>query len=422
MILHVDSNSFYASCEGLFRPDLDGKPIAVLSNNDGITIALNQKCKDLGFKRGDIYFKMKEQYAEKQVQVFSSNYTLYADISSRLNMIYNQFCPDVELYSIDESFLLFPKWKNVDFYQLGKNLKEAVWNNTHMPVSVGGAPTKTLAKMCNKLAKKRGGVCIWDLLNKEEELKNYKVSDIWGIGPSKAEYLHSIGIFNAFQLSNFPLDKAKRNMSINGFRTIQELNEIPALEIQASSNRDNITSSKSFAKGVTNLDELETALTEYCQLAVERMFREHSICRIVCIFIATARDFSHIHPEKEYFNIAATALTSPTNYLPTIVNTAIKILHKLYRPGFSYRKLQVSLMELQNEENHQQELFENELQKQQEKQQQIMNAFNDINEKFGRGCLHLGIRNQTKKSEWLMKRDYLSPSYTTRLQETPEVF
>lgn len=422
MILHVDSNSFYAACERLFRPDLDGKPIAVLSNNDGITIALNQECKNLGFRRGDIYFKMKEEYSQKGVQVFSSNYTLYADISARLNSIYNQFCPEVELYSIDESFLLFPKWNNVDFYKLGMNLKNTVMNNTHMPVSVGGAPTKTLAKMCNKLAKNRGGVCIWEMMNKKEELENYNVSDIWGIGPAKAEYLHSIGIHNALQLAHFPLDKAKRALSITGFRTVQELNEIPALDIQASTNRSNITSSKSFASGVTDLTQLETALAEYCQLAIERMYREHSMCRIISVFIGTARDFTHAHPEKEYYNIAATALSSPTNYLPKILNTATKVLHKIYRPGYSYRKLQVSLLELENENNPQPELFENKIQKEQEKHQQIMNAFTDINQKFGRGCLHLGVRNQTKKNEWLMKREYLSPSYTTRLPETPEVF
>src|SRR5574344_1932300 len=155
MIFHVDANSCYASCERLFRPDFDEKPIAVLSNNDGVTIALNQECKNLGFKRGDIYFKMKDLYKSKKVNVFSSNYTLYADVSFRLNMIYESYSSQVELYSIDESFLYFPDWENEDFTKLGFEIRSAVWQNTHIPVSVGIAPTKTLAKMCNKLAKDR---------------------------------------------------------------------------------------------------------------------------------------------------------------------------------------------------------------------------------------------------------------------------
>lgn len=422
MILHVDSNSFYASCEQLFRPDLDGKPIAVLSNNDGITIALNQECKDLGFKRGDIYFKVKEQYKEKGVNVFSSNYTLYADISARLNAIYNQFCPNVEFYSIDESFLLFPDWKNVDFMEVGKKIKEEVFAETHMPVSVGGAPTKTLAKMCNKLAKKRGGVCIWNTLDKKKELEEYDVSDIWGIGPSKAKILNEIGIQNSYQLANFPLYKAKQILSITGFRTVQELNEVAAIDVQESSNRENIGTSKSFAKGVTDLDELETALCDYCQLAIERMHREHSVCTVVAVFLGTSYDFTKKHQEKQYYNYAAITLNSPTGYLPVILETAILLLRKIYRPGFDYRKVQINLMGLKNENDIQPELFENETTKQKETQQAFMNTFTNINEKFGRGSLHLGTRIQTKKNGWFMTRDYLSPSYTTRLLETPEVF
>lgn len=422
MILHVDSNSFYASCEQLFRPDLDGKPIAVLSNNDGVTIALNQACKDLGFRRGDIYFKVKDLYKEKGVYVFSSNYTLYADISARLNLIYNQFCPNVELYSIDESFLLFPDWKNVDFVELGRQLKEDVWRETHMPVSVGGAPTKTLAKMCNKLAKRRGGVCIWDTLDKKAELEAYDVADIWGIGSSKAKTLYSMGIHNSYQLANFPLDKAKQALSITGFRTVQELNEVPALDVQKSSNRDNIGTSKSFSKGVKDLEQLETALCEYCQLAIERMHREHSVCRVIAVFIGTSYDFTKKHQEEQYFNYAAMVLNEPTGYLPIILDNAKVLLHKLYRPGFAYRKVQINLMALQNENDVQPELFENELSANQKKHQALMDSFTNINGKFGRGCLHLGTRNQTKKNGWLMNRDFLSPSYTTRLLETPEVF
>ena len=200
MILHIDANSFYASCERLFRPDLDNKPIAVLSNNDGMTIALNQECKNLGFSRGDVFAKEKYRYQRNNVFVFSSNYTLYADISKRINMIYEYYCPEVEFYSIDESFLNFPDWKNMDFVNLAFEIKNCVWQSVHIPVSVGIAPTKTLAKFCNSLAKKRNGVCSWFSINQEEELKNFKAYDIWGIGRAKAALLERKGIFSAYDL------------------------------------------------------------------------------------------------------------------------------------------------------------------------------------------------------------------------------
>lgn len=419
MILHVDANTFYASCERLFRPDLDGKPIAVLSNNDGIIIALNQECKDLGFQRGDAYFKLKAECEKKGVTIFSSNYTLYADISARLNAIYNQFCPDVEVYSIDESFLLYPDWINVDFQTLGTELRNKTIQATHIPVSIGAAPTKTLAKICNKLAKKRGGVCFWDNLEKDKELFNISAGDIWGIGYSKAKLLYSMGIKTALDLKYFPLDKAKKYLSITGYHTVQELNEQPAMVIQEQRNRDNISTSKSFAKGVRDIEELEAALCEYTTLAIERMHREKSTCRIISVFLGTARDFSGLHPEKQYFNYASGILEFPSNYLPTILTAAKQLLHQIYRESYAYRKVQISLLDLHPEESPQQSLFYTEEDIIKEKSNAIMKVFSQVNEKYGRGCLHLGVRDQTKKTGWLMNRDFLSPSYTTRLSEVP---
>ena len=154
MIMHIDGNSFYASCERLFRPDLSHSPICVLSNNDGIIVALNAECKALGYKRGDVFFKVKSSMEKQSVKVFSSNYTLYADISARMNLIYNRLAPEVEAYSIDESFLFYPDWKNADYTAITLELKNTVTQETGIPVSIGIAPNKTLAKMCNRLAKK----------------------------------------------------------------------------------------------------------------------------------------------------------------------------------------------------------------------------------------------------------------------------
>ena len=210
MIFHIDGNSFYAACERVFRPDLAHSPIAVLTNNDGIIIALNAECKALGFKRGDVFYENKHKLEKSGVVVFSSNYTLYADMSARMNLIYNRFAPDVEMYSIDESFLFFPDWNNTDYSELGHELKTTVTRDTGIPVSIGIAPNKTLAKMCNKLAKKRGGVCYWNQVNHDEELEKYPVEDIWGIGWSKAAFLKKQGITTALALKQYPLDKAKK--------------------------------------------------------------------------------------------------------------------------------------------------------------------------------------------------------------------
>ena len=189
LIFHVDANSFYASCERLFRPDLDTKAIVVLSNNDGIIIALNQEAKNLGLKRGDAYFQVKAFCKMKEVYVFSSNYTLYADICTRLNLIYASFAPEIEMYSIDESFLYFPNWKNADFISMARELKEKVWQEVHIPIAIGIAPTKTLAKLCNKLAKTRAGVCFWDTIDQKAELEKLNAGAIWSIGRAREKEL-----------------------------------------------------------------------------------------------------------------------------------------------------------------------------------------------------------------------------------------
>jgi DNA polymerase V len=182
-----------------------------LSNNDAIIIALNAECKALGFKRGDVFYQVKDRMEKKGVTVFSSNYTLYADLSVRMNLIYSRFTPDVEVYSIDESFLFFPDWNNTDYTEIGLELKETVFRETGIAVSVGIAPNKTLAKMCNKLAKQRGGVCDWNKVNQDEELEHYPIEDIWGVGHSKVAFLKRYGISTALS------PKRHRLLPIQGF-------------------------------------------------------------------------------------------------------------------------------------------------------------------------------------------------------------
>jgi DNA polymerase V len=417
MIFHIDANSFYAACERLFRPDLLHTPIAVLSNNDGIIVALNQECKDLGFRRGDVYFKERQKLIKAGVVVFSSNYTLYADISARLNLIYFRLCPEVELYSIDESFLYYPNWHTDDLVETGRMLRSTVLHDVGMPVSIGIAPTKTLAKMCNKLAKKRGGVCCWDELDKEAELRAYPVGDLWGIGYAKTELLKRHGVETALDLKRFPLDQAKKHLSITGFRTVQELNEIAAIDRTERMKRQNICSSRSFADAVDDLAELKVALAEYTQEAVKRMREERSACRFISVYLMT-NPYSEVG--GQYCNCESAELPAPSSFLPDILGTAIILLERIYRHGFRYRKVMVNLLGLEDDRGIQQDFFIDTSDR--ERESGFMDAFDSINNRHGRGTVHLGVRDVPSKAEcWKMKRDYLSPEYTTNMRDLPVV-
>ena len=415
MILHIDANSFYASCERLFRPDLAGKPIVVLSNNDGIIIALNDEAKAKGFHRGDAYFKVAEECDRQGVAVFSSNYTLYADISARLVTIYNRLCPDVEIYSIDECFLYYPDWKCPDFTGIAWHIRNAVLKETGMPVSVGIAPTRTLAKMCNKLAKKRGGVLSYAEIDQETVLAEYPVGDVWGIGWSKQANLERQGIRTALDLKKYPLDLAKKNLTITGFRTVQELNGIPAIDRNEIEKRQNICSSKSFGEAVFKLDEIEEALSMYTHEAVSRLREQKSAVAYVSIYLMT-NPWDESGPQ--YCNQLSAALPKPTSFLPDILGTAIELLRKLYRPGFRYRKVMVNLLGLEDDTVVQQDLFEAD--ERRPKKQALMKCFDAVNDRYGRNALALGASVLSPR-KWNMQRKFLSPAYTTDLAFIPEV-
>jgi DNA polymerase V len=418
--MHIDGNSFYAACERAYRPDLAKSPIAVLSNNDGIIIALNAECKAMGFKRGDVFFQVKDRMEKNGVVVFSSNYTLYADLSARMNLIYNRYAPDVEMYSIDESFLFFPGWVNTDFSELGREIKETVTKETGIPVSVGIAPTKTLAKLCNKLAKKRGGVCDWTKLNQDEELANYPAGDIWGIGFSKSAFLKRQGITNALELKNYPLHLAKKHLTITGYRTVRELNGVPAIGKVEHGDRQVVMVSRSSQSPVYELDDIITALTQYTQEAVKRIRVEKLSCKYVSVYLLT-----NAYAEGEqYFNQCSAELPYLSAYLPEIQSTAIELLKRIYRPGYKYRKVMIGLTGLEHDDKPQLDLFDNH-HEQVKRLEPLMQAFDAVNEKYGRGTLQLGCGVKRMKDEaepWEMKREHLSPRYTTRLQDIPRVY
>jgi DNA polymerase V len=359
------------------------------------------------------------------VAVFSSNYTLYADLSARLNVIYARFTPDVELYSIDESFLFFPDWSNADYTQIALDIKTAAERETGIPVSIGVAPTKTLAKMCNKLAKKTtNGICDYTAIDQAAALRNYPVEDIWGVGHSKAAYLKRRNITTALSLKNYPLYKAKQNLTINGFRTVQELNGIPAIDRIEETERQLVSVSRSFQSPVYDLPDIITALTAYTQEAVSRMRGDNLSCRYITVYLMT-----NAYTEGEhYFNQMSAELPYLSAYLPEITATANELLKRIYRPGFKYRKVMIALAGLAHDTNTQLDLFATTYNRGKQLEP-LMQAADTINTRYGKATLILAsglvpaglVPDTAKVSGTSLRRDYLSPSYTTKIADIPVV-
>ncbi len=417
MILHADGNSFYASCEQIYRPDLRGKPVAVLSNNDGIIIALNKEAKACGIKRGDPFFKVRELCERRGVTIFSSNYTLYADISRRITSIYLEYAPDIEEYSIDEAFLFFDKcsWSIKDYEEIGQDLKHRIYKEVGIPICVGAAPTKTLAKLYNKNAKKHNGVFVYDPQQVDELLEQTECSTIWGIGPARAKKLAAHGIKNALMLKHMPLCDAKRLLTIQGFATVQELNGISCIDKVVREKKDVITSSRQFSKRIYDINTLECALVQYAELAVERLRAQKSECGAVSIYISTCNYYAD-NPNEQYSNGAFVELPRMTSYTPDIVMAAKAALPHIFRLGYGYKTIMVTLMKLLPE------AFQGDLwidPREDEKKRRLMTSLDKITKTYGRGALTLakGFEN----TGWEMKREFLSPCWTTRYGDFPKI-
>ena len=417
MILHADGNSFYASCEQIFRPDLRGKPVVVLSNNDGVIIALNKEAKALGIKRGDPFFKVRDVCRCQNVTVFSSNYTLYADISRRITSIYLEYAPDIEEYSIDESFLFFNKcnFSTDDWYEIGHELKARIYREVGMPICVGAAPTKTLAKLYNKKAKEHGGVFVYDEAEIDGLLSETECSAIWGIGPARSRTLQIHGIRNALQLKRMPLCDAKKLLTIQGMATVQELNGISCIDKITREKKEVITSSRQFSTKVYDLKTLECALVQYAELAVERLRSQKSECGAVSIYISTCNYYSD-KPEEQYSNGAVIELERMTSYTPDIVSAAKTALPYLFRPGFGYKTVMVTLMKILPEAM-QGELWTDPVLLQ--KKRHLMKSLDSITKTYGRGTLTLA--KGFEHTGWEMKREFLSPCWTTRYGDFPKI-
>ena len=410
MFALIDANSFYCSCERVFNPALRLKPVVVLSNNDGCIIARTAEAKALGLKMGEPYFQNRELLQKNHVEVFSSNYALYGDMSRRMMQVISRFAPAYEIYSIDECFLDVTGL--TDLHRLGESIRNTVLAETGLPVGVGMGVTKTLAKIANRAAKKAGGILV--LTDPGPLLKDLPLEDIWGIAGRLAARLHELEIRTALDLARADRRVIRAKFGVTVERTVLELNGISCLALEeVAPKKQNICCSQSFGHVVTSQDELAEAVAAFAARGSEKLRRQGLAASSVHTFIQT----SFHRPGPQYSASAQRQLLTPTSYTPQLVSEAEKILCKIYRPHFKYAKAGIFLADLVSESsNVQLHLFKA---VPREQQRSLMKAVDQLNSRYGRHTVYPGIMG--RGSRWQMKRTRKSPSFTTSFQDIPLV-
>jgi DNA polymerase V len=411
MLALVDCNNFYASCERVFDPSLKARPVVVLSNNDGCIVARSAEAKALGLKMGEPYFKVREILDRHKVAVFSSNYALYGDMSQRVMKTLQQFSPEVEIYSIDEAFLNLEGFR--DLTELAKNIRETVRQWTGIPVSVGIAPTKTLAKVANYSAKKKAGyngVCILDSPAAWEPLlAEFDVGDVWGIGAQYKKRLNQHGVNTALEFSRLPEAWLRKHRSVVGARTATELNGHARLELELEADpKKGVTVSRSFGKRITEYTELAEALAAYVSRAGEKLRREKLLAKHMLLFMHTSPFAKDAAKDPYYAPSLSFALPLHTSYTPELLHYALWALKKMYRPGYRYTKCGVMLTDLLPEGAETLDLFER---RDTARESKLMAAMDQINQSMGRRTLFLASAGVQQKWSGVSARK--SPSYTT---------
>jgi DNA polymerase V len=413
----VDCNSFYASCERVFRPDLRGKPIVVLSNNDGVIVALSQEAKDVGIPSFSPLFKIKDLIKKHNVAVFSSNYTLYGDMSNRVMSTLEQFTPDVEIYSIDEAFLNFEGLERREMDSYCREIKDTVMKWTGIPVSIGVATTKTLAKVANRIAKKNkqhaGVLDLTKEKNIDEYLKKVLVEDIWGVGWQYKKLLNNHGIYTAFDLKNTNRQWVKKRMTVMGLRTVMELNGIPCIEHEYTPPaKKAIVSSRSFGKNVFEKSDIREAVANHVYRGTEKLRLQKSAANLLSVFLRT-------NPYKDtpqYHNGVQIQLPVPTDHTPEMLDYAMRGVEQIFRSGYEYQKAGIMLAGIVPSNRSQMSIFDT---ANREKMSKLTDVVDKINMEHGSATIiyaSMGV-----KRAWHMKRDMKSPHYTTQWEQLPEV-
>ncbi|HBQ5891643.1 Y-family DNA polymerase [Klebsiella pneumoniae] len=420
MFALCDVNSFYASCETVFRPDLKGRPVVVLSNNDGCVIARSAEAKPF-VKMGEPYFKQKDMFRRHGIIAFSSNYELYADMSNRVMTTLEELSPRCEIYSIDEAFCDLTGVRNCrDLTDFGREIRETVLRRTHLTVGVGIAQTKTLAKLANHAAKQwqrqTGGVV--DLSNLERQRKLMSllpVNEVWGVGRRISKKLESMGIDTVLKLADTDIRFIRKHFNVVLERTVRELRGEPCLGLEEFAPvKQEIVCSRSFGGRITEYYEMRQAICSYASRAAEKLRGEHQYCRFISAFVKTSPFALN---EPYYGNSATVKLLTPTQDSRDIITAATKCLDAIWRDGHRYQKAGVMLGDFYSQGVAQLNLFDDNAPRQ--NSEKLMEVLDHLNAKDGRGTLYFA--GQGIQTAWQMKREMLSPRYTTRFSDLPVV-
>lgn len=414
----VDCNNFYASCECVFAPGLAGRPIAVLSNNDGVVIARSEETKKLGIPMGGPVFKYEQTIRKHGIAIFSSNFALYGDFSSRVMDVLHGLAPKMEVYSIDEAFLQLDGIDPGSLDQFGRRISDKVRKWTGIPVSVGIATSKTLAKAANEIAKKNEKFSgVLNLANKRDPdalLMCLPVSDVWGVGREYAKWLVKSGIYSAYDLKNSELGWIKKKMGVNGERLLKELNGESCIPLEANlPPSKQIICSRSFHETTSEKWQMQKAVALYATRAAEKLRKQKGAAGEISVFVATSR----FGDRARYFNAARRKFRVATAFTPKLVKAALLLLDEIFRPGYSYKKTGVMLSKISSDTSLQTNLLEQKPDL--GRQRRLMDAMDKINEQWGRHTI--SIAQSGAGQTWMMRQTRRSGRYTTRWDELPRV-
>ncbi len=417
LIALADCNNFYVSCERVFRPDLIGKPVVVLSNNDGCVVARSKEVKDLGIKMGVPLFQIQQLVNQHQNQLLSSHYTLYADMSARVMSILEEFAPRLEVYSIDEAFLDLTGVCHQDPVTYGHRIKKAVVRATGIPICVGMGPTKTLAKLANFAAKKwlkTGGVLdLSDPVRREKLMRIVPVGEVWGIGSRTTATLNQLGIHSVWDLASQSSERLQAQLTIVVARTVMELNGIPCLELQEiTANKQQLVCSRSFSRRLTEYKELSAALAEFCSRAAEKLRKQHSVTGCITVFIRTSPFNTQ---EPQYQRSATLKFETATQDTRTLITTANRLLTAIFKTGYGYQKCGVQLSQLVSQSAPGQlELFDFVESSLPTENRPLMAAMDQVNQRFPKA---VSVAATGFDKSWKPKAERVSPRYTTDWRE-----
>jgi DNA polymerase V len=423
LIALVDCNNFYVSCERVFRPDLINRPVLVLSNNDGCVVARSQEVKALGIKMGVPLFQAQQLVNQYKIQLFSSNYTLYADMSARVMAVLEEFAPRIDIYSIDEAFLDLSGLVvcRPDPVAYGLRIKRTVQRNTGIPVCVGMGPTKTLAKLANFAAKKwpqtNGVVDLSDPVRRERLMKIVLVDEVWGIGSKTAPRLNQLGIHTAWDLARQPAQRIQQQFNIVIARTVQELNGIACLELDdIAPDKKQIVCSRSFSRRLTERHELAAVLAEFGSRAAQKLRKQRSTAGHLTVFIRTYP----FHPnEPQYQRAISAQLDVATQDTRIIVSTANRLLEQIYKPGYGYHKAGVQLSHIQTVNRPGQiDLFDFADNGLPMENKPLMQVLDRINQRYPKG---IAVASIGLDKTWKPKSERISQRYTTNWRELVNV-